>query len=78
MERAVRTKIYRAKHLKRKHKIRICYFHRFSVEDHLQEHYCTFEQLVGKTLIEIESEVAKETKNLRSCFLQNIVPVVIL
>ena len=37
----------------------------FSVQDHLHEHFCTFEQLVGKTLIEIESAVAKQTKNVR-------------
>ena len=60
-------------------------FHKFSVQDHLYEHYCTFEQfcvvsgfvcvaliyfffiikhepLVGETLIEIESAVAKQTK----------------
>ena len=38
----------------------ICCFHKFSVEGHLYEHYCTLEQLVGKTLIETESAVAKQ------------------
>ena len=33
-------------------------FSQVSVHDHLHEHYCTFEQLVGKKLIEIESAVA--------------------
>ena len=41
----------------------------FSVQDHLHEHFCTFEQLVGKTQIEIESAVAKQTKNVQFCFL---------
>ena len=49
----------------------------FSVQDHLHEHFCTFEQLVGKTLIEIESAVAKQTKNVRFCFFQNILPATI-
>ena len=53
------------------------YFRKFSVQDHLHEHYCTFEQLVGKTLIEIESAVAKQTKNVRFCFFQNILQVAI-
>ena len=78
MERAIRTKVFRTKYLKRKHyKIFIWYFHKFSVQDHLHEHYCTFEQLVGKTLIEIESAVAKQTKNVRFCFFQNILQVAI-
>ena len=63
MERAIRTKVFRTKYLKRKHyKIFICHFYKFSVHDHLHEHYCTFEQLVGKTLIGIESAVAKQQK----------------
>ena len=48
------------------------YFHKFSVEDHLHEHYCTFEQLVSKTLVEIEPAVAKQTKDVRFYFFQNI------
>ena len=53
------------------------YFHKFSVQDHLHEHYCPFEQLIGTTLIEIESPVAKLTKNVRFCFFQNIMQAVI-
>ena len=53
---------------------RLCYFHKFSVQDHLHEHYCSFKQLVSETLIEIESAVAKQTKNVRFCFFQNILP----
>ena len=34
--------------------------YKFSVQDHLHEHYCIFEQLVRKTLIEIESAVVKQ------------------
>ena len=49
----------------------------FSVQDHLHEHFCTFEQLVGKTLIEIESAVAKQTKNVRFCFVQSILQAAI-
>ena len=49
----------------------------FSVQDHLHEHFCTFEQLVGKTLIEIESAVAKQTKNVQFCFFQNILSATI-
>ena len=64
----------------------LCYLHKFSVQDHLHEHYCTFEQfcvvsdvvcvalryfffiikrepLVGETLIEIESAVARQQKS---------------
>ena len=48
--------------------------YKFSVQDHLHEQYCTFEQLVGKTLIETEYAVAKQTKNVRFCFFQNILP----
>ena len=60
VERAICTKVFHTKYLKRKHyKILICYFHIFLVQDHLHEHYCTFEQLAGKTLIEFESAVAK-------------------
>ena len=55
----------------------ICYFHKFSSEDHLHEHYCTFEQLVGKTLIETKFAVAKQTENVRFCFFQNILPAAI-
>ena len=33
------------------------------------------ETLVGKTLLEIESTVAKQTKIVRFCFFQNILPV---
>ena len=47
-------------------------FSQFSVQDHLHGHYCTFEQLVGETLIEIESAVDRQTKNMRLCFFQNI------
>ena len=36
------------------------YFLRFSGQDHLHKHCCTFEQLVGEALIEIESAVAKQ------------------
>ena len=54
--------------------IYISYFHKFSVQDHLHEHYCTFKHLVGGTLIEIESAVAKQTKNVQFCFFQNILP----
>ena len=46
----------------------------FSVQHHLHKHYCTFEQLVAKTLIKIESAVAKKTKNVRFCSFQNILP----
>ena len=54
VESAICTKVFGTKYLKRKHyKTFIFYFQQFSVEDHLHEHYCTFEQLVGKTLIEI-------------------------
>ena len=68
MKKAICAKVFRAKYLKRKHyKIFVCYFHKFSVEDHLPEHYFTFEQLVGKTLTEIESAVAKQAKNVRFC-----------
>ena len=75
VERAICTKVFCTKYLKRKHyKIFICYFHMFLVQDHLHEHFCTFEQLVGKTLIEIESAVAKQTKNVQFCFFQNILP----
>ena len=44
------------------YKILIWYFHKFSVQDHLHEHYCTFEQFVGKTLIEIESAILNKQK----------------
>ena len=37
-------------------------FYKFSVEDHLHEHYGTFEQLVGKRLIKIESAVLNKQK----------------
>ena len=60
------------KYLKRNYYKKFIYFHKFLVQDHLHEHYCTFEQLVGKTLIEIESAVAKQTKNVRFCFFQII------
>ena len=53
------------------------YFHKFSFQDHLHEHYCTFEWLVGKTVIEIESAVVKQTKNVRFCLFQNILQAVI-
>ena len=73
MDRAICTNDFRTENLKRKHyKIFICYFHKFSVEDHSHEHYCNLEQLVGKTLIEIESAVAKRTKSVQLCFFQNI------
>ena len=36
----------------------------FSVQDHLHEHYCTFGQLVGKTVIEIEYAAAEQTKKM--------------
>ena len=65
VERAIWTKVFRTKYLKRKHyEVFICYFHKFSVQDHsmFNEHYCIFEQLVGETLIEIESAVAKQKK----------------
>ena len=62
--------VFRTKYLKRKHyKIFICYFHKFSVHDNLHKHYCTFEQLVGKTLIEIEYAVAKTNKKSAVLFL---------
>ena len=48
------------------------YFHKFSVQDHLHEYHYTFEQLVCKTLKEIESAVAKQTKNVHFCFFQSI------
>ena len=54
VEKAIRTKVFRTKYSKRKH-------YNFSVHGHLHEHYCTFEQLVGKTPIKIESAVAKVT-----------------
>ena len=55
--------------MKIKHyKVFICYFHKFSVQDHLLEDYCTFEQLVGKAMIEIESATAKQTENVRFYF----------
>ena len=38
----------------------LCYFLKFSGQDHLHKHYCTVEQLVGEALIEIESAVAKQ------------------
>ena len=48
---------------KKKHyKIFISYFHKFSVQDHLHEHYSTFKQLIGKTVIDIESAVANKQK----------------
>ena len=77
MQRAIRSKVFLTKYLKRKHhKIFICYFYKFSVHDHLHEHYYTFEQLFGKTLTKIESAVAiKQTKNVPFCFFQNILPV---
>ena len=56
METVIHT-VFRTKYLKKKHyKIFICYFHKFSVHD------CTFEQLVSKTLIEIESAVKNKQK----------------
>ena len=70
MKRAIYTKVFRPKYLKEN--ITNIYFHKFSVEDHLHEHYCTFEQLVGKTLVEIEPAVAKQTKDVRFYFFQNI------
>ena len=39
--------------------------------------YCTFQQLVGKALIEIEFAVAKQTKNVLFCFFQNILSAAI-
>ena len=78
VERPICTKVFRTQYLKRKHyKIFICYFHKFSVQDHLHEHFCTLEQLVGQTLIEIESEVAKQTKNVQFRFFQNILTATI-
>ena len=90
MERAICTKVFRTKYLKTK---RVKYLH-VIFTDHLDEHYCTFEQfcvtsgfvylalifsffviklesLVGKTLIEIESAVAKQTKKSTILFLSN-------
>ena len=55
----------------------ICYFHKFTVQYHLHEYYCTFEQLVGKTLIQIDSAVTKQTKHMRFCFFQNILSATI-
>ena len=46
-----------------------CSFHKFSVQDDLHKRYCTFEKLVGETLIEIKSAVAKQTKNCAVLFL---------
>ena len=43
----------------------------------LYEHYCTFQQTVGKTLIEIEAAVAKQTKMCNSCFFQDILEAAI-
>ena len=64
VEKAICTNVFHTKYLQRKHyKIFICYFHKFSVHDHLHEHYCPYEQLVAKTLIEIESAVAKQAKH---------------
>ena len=63
VERAICNKGFCTKYLKRKHhKIFKCSFHKFSVQDHLHQRYCTFEKLVGETLIEIKSAVAKQTK----------------
>ena len=70
----------------------LCYFRKFSVQDHLHELFCTFEQfcvvsgflcvaliyfffiikhepLVGETLIEIKSTVAKQTNKSLILFL---------
>ena len=49
----------------------------FSAQDYLHEHYCTFEQLAGKTLTETECAVAKQTKKVRFCFFQNILQAAI-
>ena len=63
VERAICNKGFCTKYLKRKHhKIFKCSFHKFLVQDHLHQRYCTFEKLVGETLIEIKSAVAKQTK----------------
>ena len=41
VRRAICTEVFNTKYLKRKHyKIFVCYFYKFSVEDHLHEHYC--------------------------------------
>ena len=70
VERAICNKGFCTKYLKRKHhKIFKCSFHKFSVQDHLHQRYCTFEKLVGETLIEIKSAVAKQTKNCAVLFL---------
>ena len=44
VERAICTKVFRTKYLKRNMSKYLCYFHKFSVQDHLHEHFCTFEQ----------------------------------
>ena len=78
MERAICTKVFRTKYLKENiTTIYMLFSQKFSFKGHLHEHYCTFEQLIGKTLIEIESAVAKQTKNVRFCFFQNILPATI-
>ena len=44
MERATCTKVFCIKYLKRK-RYKICFFfHKFSVQDHLHEDFCTFKQ----------------------------------
>ena len=43
----------------------------------LYEHCCTFQQMVGKTQIEIEVAVAKQTKNVQFCFFQGILEAAI-
>ena len=40
----------------------------FLAHDHLQEHFCTFEQSFGKALTKVESSVViKQAKNVRFC-----------
>ena len=73
VERAICNNVFRTKYSKGKHyKMFIWYFHKLSVQDYLHEHYCTLEQFIGKTLIEIDWQNTKQTKNVRFCFFQNI------
>ena len=92
VERAICTKVFRRKYLKKNVAKYLCYLQKFSVQGHIHEHYYTFEQfcivsgfvfvaliyfffiikrqpLVGKTPIEIEPAVAKQTKKSVILFL---------
>ena len=97
MEREICVRVFCTKYLTENVTKYLCYFHQFSVQDNLHEHYCAFEQffvvsgffcvaliyfffiikrepLLSEILIEIEFEVAKQTKKVRVCFFQNIPP----